>query len=165
MRSFEPGERSSSSWRALGRRAARIAGLLALCAIFASSVRTAEAGGLLSEPCYATCGQYKWFLNHKPAVRENGACCLPLIKQAKVAEERALELYDAARDPANRDTSSDLVRAANRMIGKRSRLIRKFIDCVNGVIVALDMQKRGLDPLAEYAAACGVALECEESLP
>jgi len=123
----------------------------------------ARAGGLLEEPCFATCGQYRWYLAKSAEVRDNATCCLALIRQAKIAEERALELYEAARDPGNTSAeTSDLVREANRMIGKRGRLIRKFIDCVNGVIRALALQKRGFDPLVEYATACGVSLECEE---
>jgi len=151
------GSRGWTPWRV-----ASAAALLTLGGMLAGAVATAQAGGLLEDPCFATCGQYKWFLHHSVEVRENAGCCIPLIKQAKQKEERALEFYEAARDPSNSSAeASDLVREANRMIGKRGRLIRKFIDCVNGVISALGMLERGLDATAEYAIACGVTPVCE----
>jgi hypothetical protein len=135
---------------------------LALGGLLTGEVGTAHAGGLLEDPCFATCGQYKWFLRKAPEVRDAGACCMPLIRKAKQKEERALDLYEAARDPSNTSAeASDLVREANRMIGARGRLIRRFIDCVNGVTRAFGALKRGDDPTADYATACGVALTCE----
>lgn len=151
-----------TSQRPACRRKSRQLALAATLALLTSAA-PAQAGGLLEEPCFATCGQYRWFLKKSAEVRDNATCCIPLIRQAKVKEERALELYEEASRPGNSEEQGDLVREANRLIGKRGRLIRKFIDCVNGVQSALNLKKRGLDPLAEYAAACGVALECEES--
>lgn len=149
--------------RAVARRTRRATALLALGGLLAAGAAPARAGGLLEEPCFATCGQYRWFLAHDADVRDNGQCCMALIRQAKQNEERALELYEEARQPGLASgESTDLVRAGNRMIGKRTRKIRQFIDCVNGVISALGMQRRGLDPTAEYAAACGVSLQCED---
>jgi hypothetical protein len=156
-------EQDRTTNRARGAKPCRRATAAMLLALTLGAVPTAGAGGLLDDPCFATCGQYKWFLRKSVEVRDNATCCVPIIKQAKVKEERALALYEAARDPSNSSAEeSDLVREANRMIGKRGRLIRKFIDCVNGVTSALAMQQRGLDPLAEYAAACGVSLACEK---
>lgn len=150
---------SATEHPARSRQASRLA-MAATLALLASA-GPANAGGLLDEPCFATCGQYRWFLKKAPEVREAGACCMPLIRKAKVKEERALELYEEARDPSNTSAEqSDLVREANRMIGARGRLIRKFIECVNGVQSAFNLQRRGFDPTEEYAAACGVALEC-----
>jgi len=147
------------------RRLATATAALTLGGLLAGGVVPAHAGGLLDEPCFATCGQYRWFLKKAPEVREAGACCMPLIRKAKLKEERALKLYEQARDPRNTGAeASDLVREANRMIGARGRLIRKFIECVNGVQSAFNLQRRGLDPTEEYAAACGVALECGQGI-
>jgi hypothetical protein len=143
------------------RRFAAAAAAVALGGLLTGEVATAHAGGLLEDPCFATCGQYKWFLRKPAEVRDAGACCMPLIRKAKQKEERALELYEAASDPSNDGDQGDLVREANRLIGVRGRLIRKFIDCVNGVSRAFDALKRGDDPTADYAAACGVTLSCE----
>jgi hypothetical protein len=142
------------------RTTRRLATAAALALLTAAS--PARAGGLLEEPCFATCGQYQWFLRKSAEVRDNAGCCMRRIRQAKQKEERALALFEAARDPSLESwEQSDLVREANGMIKKRGRRIRQFIDCVNGVISALHMQKRGFDVTAEYAAACGVALQCE----
>src|SRR5262249_12837444 len=80
-----------------GSRRARA--VLALGGLLAAGPAPARAGGLLEEPCFATCGQYKWFLAHDADVRDNGQCCVALIRQAKQNEERALELYEQARQP------------------------------------------------------------------
>ncbi len=137
--------------------------LVAAALLLLANTAPASAGGLLDEPCHATCGSYKWFLNHSRVVRENAQCCLSHIYLAKKKEERALDLFEASREPGLESWErNDLRREGNRMIGQRGRKISRFIDCVNGVGSALNMKKRGLDPMAEYAAACGVALLCEE---
>lgn len=147
------------------RRLASATAALTLGGLLAGGLAPAHAGGLDSDPCFATCGQYRWFLKKAPEIREAGACCMPLIRKAKVKEERALELYEQARDPRNTSAeASDLVREANRQIGARGRLIRKFVECVNGVQIAFNRLQRGLDPTEDYAAACGVTLECSEGL-
>jgi len=154
--------RNAEPRRRWSRRVATAVVALTVGGVLGAAPAPARAGGLLEEPCFATCGQYKWFLNHSIEVRDSGACCMTYIRQAKVKEEKALDLYEAARDPSNSSQeSSDLVREANRMIAKRTKKIRQFIDCVNGVIRAVNMQKRGDDPTAEYAAACGLSLQCE----
>jgi hypothetical protein len=165
MGSFEQLPRETTTRRSRRPRRLAAAAALAVTAGMLAAATPARAGGLLEEPCFATCGQYRWFLRKPVEVRENAACCMPLIRKANVVEERALELFEAARDPSNTSAeSSDLVREANRLIAKRGRLIRKFIDCVNGVVIALGMRDRGLDPTATYAGACGVALECAPGL-
>lgn len=126
----------------------------------AAPVREAD---LLELPCFATCGQYRWFLRHSVDVRENGQCCMPLIKQAKKLERKALRLYEQAATPGS-ENQSDLVRRANQLIGKRGRKIRQFIDCVNGVQQALNLQKRGFDATVDYAIACRVTPLCEGEL-
>ncbi len=152
----------SSIQRAGRRRTTRQVATAAALLLLASAA-PARAGELLDDPCFATCGQYKWFLNHSRVVRDNAQCCMSYIYQAKRKEERALDLFEESRAPGLEHWErSDLVREGNRLIGQRGRKIRRFVDCVNGVISALNTQKRGFDPTADYAAACGVALLCEE---
>ena len=147
----------STRWQRTRRSA------IAITLLLATGTTAAHAGGLLEEPCFATCGQYRWYLNQPVEVRENAACCMRLIRIAKQLEERALEAFEASRAPGLENFErSDLVREGNRLIKKRGRRIRQFIDCVNGVKSALAMFERGFDVTAEYAAACGVALECSE---
>lgn len=160
-----PGDSPSGS---VMRNLARVVALLAIgigigIGLVPSPARAAAVeADLLEEPCYATCGQYRWFLNHRIEIRENADCCIPFIKKAKKKEEQALELYEASGDPSLESWEQlDLLREGNKMIGRRTRLIRKFTDCVNGVIHAWNMMEQGFDPTAIFAETCRVSSTCE----
>ncbi len=79
---------------------------------------------------YAVGGAHRWYDSHAEDVKQRSSGCLALLDEAKVYQDRALALYEQARQPGNRNASA-LVRQANAQIARRTQTLESFRDCVN----------------------------------
>jgi hypothetical protein len=79
---------------------------------------------------YAVGGAHRWYDNHTDDFKKKSSGCLSLLDEAKVYQDKALALYEQARQPGNKNSSA-LVKQANDQIALRTKKIQAFQDCVN----------------------------------
>ena len=79
---------------------------------------------------FAVGGAHRWYDHHSDEFKQKGSHCLSMLDEAKVYQDKALELYEEARRPGNSRRQSELVRQANEQIRLRGEKLRAFTDCV-----------------------------------
>ena len=80
---------------------------------------------------FAVGGAHRWYDHHSDEFKQNGSHCLSMLDEAKVYQDKALELYEEAKRPGNSRRQSELVRQANEQIRMRGEKLRAFTNCVN----------------------------------
>lgn len=80
---------------------------------------------------FAVGGAHRWYDKHSTEVKEKSSHCLSLLDEAKVYQDKALALYEEARQPGNSRRQTELVKQANEQIRLRGEKLRAFTDCVN----------------------------------
>lgn len=80
---------------------------------------------------FAVGGAHRWHDNHSPEFREKSSHCLPILDEAKAYQDKALELFDEAKQPGNSRRQTELVKQGNEQIKLRGERLRAFTDCVN----------------------------------
>lgn len=83
---------------------------------------------------FAVGGAHRWYANHSDEFKKKSNHCLSILDEAKTYQDRALELYDEAKQPGNSRRQTELVRQANEQIRLRGETLRAFKDCVNQAI-------------------------------
>lgn len=80
---------------------------------------------------YAVGGAHRWYDNHTDEFKQKSSHCLPILDEAKTYQDKALELYDEAKQPGNSRRQTELVKQGNEQIKLRGERLRAFTDCVN----------------------------------
>ena len=69
---------------------------------------------------FAVGGAHRWYDKHSTAAKEKSSHCLSILDEAKSYQDKALALYEEARQPGNSRLATALVREANEQIGHRT---------------------------------------------
>ena len=139
--------------------------LLLVSGVFAGTLlsaggASAEAPCKMPPPGFAAEAKCQWWSNHEPAVVSNSTCCLPLLQKAQAVQDKALVHNAKARDPkVPEDVRKRELDLANKLFEKRSELLRKFTDCVNAVIHAMNLPRSKSKLGGAIGAACGCKAE------
>jgi hypothetical protein len=80
---------------------------------------------------YAVGSAHRWYDNHTTEFKQNSSHCLPLLQEAKAFQDKALALFEEAKQPGNSRRQSELVKQGNEQIRQRGEKLKAFTDCVN----------------------------------
>jgi hypothetical protein len=101
---------------------------------------------------FAVGNAHRWYDKHATEAKQKSSHCLSILNEAKVFQDKALALYEQARQPGNKQASA-LVKQANEQIRLRGEKLKAFTDCVN-------QANRRQEPTSDVVASSG-----EESPP
>ncbi|MBA5865442.1 MAG: hypothetical protein GDA67_01965 [Nitrospira sp. CR1.3] len=113
-----------------------LARLVCLCSFLAAaSVHAQPKGDVFSsqgqyDP-FAVGSAHRWYDKHSTEAKEKSSHCLSILEEAKAYQDKALALYEEAKQPGNSRRQSELVKQANEQIRLRGERLRAFTDCVN----------------------------------
>ena len=83
---------------------------------------------------FAVGGAHRWYDKHSAEVKDKSKQCLSILDEAKMYQDKAVALYEEARQPGNSRRATALVKEANEQIRLRGEKLRAFTDCVNQAI-------------------------------
>jgi hypothetical protein len=84
---------------------------------------------------FAVGGAHRWYDRHSKETKQKSGHCLSILDEAKTYQDKALALYDEAKQPGLQHAQrTALIKQANEQIRLRGDKLRAFTDCVNQVL-------------------------------